>query len=226
MRGCLRGDVGRTVTAYSCTGVAVWRGGGAYTGTAIMTCSRGYITQDPIGLWGERKPCTYPLNPVGKIDPLGLSSFISNMGYGITERSSLGLHMCENGESPEDVANAMSPPSPQPIATGECRASTFLALGLGLSGTVTANEKTGPGAQAGIPIATVGARVSATCGLKVRDPNAKDLTVGAGFSFGLGIFNFEMIQTTTWPEIYIGVGAGIGPEVKVPYTPNVSTTLY
>nr|WP_249415560.1 RHS repeat-associated core domain-containing protein [Citrobacter freundii] len=185
-----------------------------------------YITQDPIGLRGGWNPYQYPLDPVTGIDPLGLSSFIGNMGYGASERSSLGLHMCENGESPEDIANAMSPPPARPIATGECRASILLAVGSGLSGTITANEKVGPGAQAGIPVAAVGARASATCGLKFRDPDAKDLTVGAGFSFGLGIFSIEVVQTTTWPEIYIGAGAGIGPEIKIPYTPNVSTTLY
>ncbi|MGX5871645.1 RHS repeat-associated core domain-containing protein, partial [Enterobacter cloacae] len=185
-----------------------------------------YTTQDPIGLRGGWNPYVYPINPVENIDPLGLSSFISNMGYGVTERSSLGLYMCENGESPEDVANAISPPSPKPIATGECRASAFAAAGSGISGTISVNEKTGPGALMSFPIAAIGARASATCGLKFRDPDAKDLKVNAGASFGLGIFSIEISQTSTWPEIYIGIGAGIGPEVKIPYTPSVSTPVF
>ncbi|HAT2611331.1 TPA: RHS repeat protein [Kluyvera intermedia] len=185
-----------------------------------------YITQDPIGLKGGLNPYIYPLNPVTNIDPLGLSSFISNMGYGVSERSSLGLHMCENGASPEDIANAMSPPPPRPIATGECRASEFAAAGSGISGTISANEKTGPGGQMSFPVAAVGARASATCGLKFRDPDAKDLKVNAGASFGLGIFSIEMAQTSTWPELYIGIGPGIGPEVKIPYTPSVSVPVF
>ncbi|EMA3755642.1 RHS repeat protein, partial [Salmonella enterica] len=185
-----------------------------------------YITQDPVGLAGGLNPYTYPLNPVIKVDPLGLSSFISNMGYGVGERSSLGLYMCENGESPEDIANAMSPPPPRPSATGECRASVFAAAGSGISGTISVNEKTGPGGLMSFPIAAVGARASATCGLKFRDPDAKDLKVNAGASFGLGIFSIEISQTSTWPEVYIGVGAGIGPEVKIPYTPSVSVPVF
>ena len=185
-----------------------------------------YITQDPIGLKGGLNFYTYPLNPVMEVDALGLSSFISNMGYGVSERSSLGLHMCENGESPEDIAKAMSPPSAKPIATGECRASAFAAAGSGISGTISANEKTGPGGLMSFPVAAVGARASATCGLKFRDPDAKDLKVNAGASFGLGIFSIEIAQTSTWPEVYIGVGAGIGPEVKIPYTPSVSVPVF
>ena len=185
-----------------------------------------YITQDPIGLKGGWNFYNYPLDPITSLDPLGLSPFIGNMGYGVSERSSLGLHMCENDESPEDIAKAMSPPSVKPIATGECRASTFAAVGSGISGTISANEITGPGGLMSFPVAAVGARASATCGLKFRDPDAKDLKVNAGASFGLGIFSIEIAQTSTWPEVYIGVGAGIGPEVKIPYTPSVSVPVF
>lgn len=76
------------------------------------------------------------------------------------------------------------------------------------------------------PVAAVGARASATCGLKFRDPDAKDLKVNARASFGLGIFSIEMVQTSTWPELYIGIGPGIGPEVKIPYTPSVSVPVF
>ncbi|WP_423236943.1 RHS repeat-associated core domain-containing protein, partial [Citrobacter portucalensis] len=185
-----------------------------------------YTTQDPIGLEGGWNLYSYPLDPITSLDPLGLSPFIGNMGYGVSERSSLGLHMCENGESPEDIAKSMSLPSAKPIATGECRASAFAAAGSGISGTISANEKIGPGGLMSFPVAAVGARASATCGLKFRAPDAKDLKVNAGASFGLGIFSIEVAQTSTWPEVYIGVGAGIGPEVKIPYTPSVSIPVF
>lgn len=41
-----------------------------------------------------------------------------------------------------------------------------------------------------------------------------------------GNFSIEIAQTSTWPEVYIGVGAGIGPEVKIPYTPSVSFPVF
>lgn len=53
---------------------------------------------------------------------------------------------------------------------------------------------------------------------------SKDLKVAAGFSLGLGIFSIEAMQTSTWPELYIGIG--LGPELKVPYTPNVSAPVF
>jgi hypothetical protein len=45
-----------------------------------------------------------------------------------------------------------------------------------------------------------------TCGLKFREPDAKDLKVAAGFSVSLGIITIEVTQTSTKPEIYIGAG--------------------
>lgn len=60
--------------------------------------------------------------------------------------------------------------------------------------------------QGGVPLAAFGVRAAATCGLKFRDPKAKDLKVGGGFSIGLGIFSIEVGETTTWPEVYGGVG--------------------
>lgn len=185
-----------------------------------------YITQDPIGLKGGWNPYTYPLDPVINVDPRGLSSFITSMGFGVSERSSLGRHMSEKGESPENIAAAMSPPSAKPIATGECRSSAFAALGSGVAGTVSLNEKTGLGGLMSFPVAAVGARAAITCGLKFRDPSAKDLKVYAGGALGLGAFSIEISQTSTWPEVYVGIGAAIGPELKMPYTPSVSVPVF
>lgn len=80
--------------------------------------------------------------------------------------------------------------------------------------------------QGGVPLAAFGVRAAATCGLKFRDPKAKDLKVGGGFSIGLGIFSIEVGETTTWPEVYVGVGPGIGSEAKMPYSPSISTPLF
>lgn len=112
----------------------------------------------------------------------------------------------------------------------ECRASTTAALGTGISGTVAVNENTGASGWVSVPVAAAGARISATCGLKFRDPDAKDLKAAAGFSIGLGIISFEVTQTSAWPEVYIGAcpgaGPGAGPELKMPYNPSVSTPLF
>lgn len=114
----------------------------------------------------------------------------------------------------------------QPIATGECRIGATAALGSGVSGVVSINEKTGVSGLASAPLAAVGIRAAATCGLKFRDPEAKDLKAVTGLSLGLGVFSFELTQTSTWPELYMGIGGGVGPEIKTPYTPSVSTPLF
>ncbi|HAU5594936.1 TPA: RHS repeat protein, partial [Citrobacter amalonaticus] len=44
-----------------------------------------YITQDPIGLMGGWNPYTYPLNPLSKIDPLGLSAWSDAKSGACTE---------------------------------------------------------------------------------------------------------------------------------------------
>ncbi|EMA5682430.1 hypothetical protein U3Z00_004428, partial [Salmonella enterica] len=176
--------------------------------------------------WGDGTCISIHWNPVEYFDPTGLSrEFDGNMGPGVSEESSCGMHMLENNESPEAITKAMTTRRP-PIATGECRASIFAAGGVGLSASVAYNEKTGLSGQGGVPLAAIGARAAATCGLKFRDPKARDLKVGAGFSIGLGIFSVEVSETTTWPELYVGVGPGIGPEAELPYTPNISVPLF
>ncbi|MFC6212985.1 RHS repeat-associated core domain-containing protein, partial [Rahnella laticis] len=183
-----------------------------------------YITQDPIGLRGGWNLYAYVYSKPGRyIDPRGLNGVGSMVNMpGISEKGSLGISMTQNGASSEDVTTAMAPAPTSPIATGECRVTGTVAVGTGLSATASLNEKSGASALWSVPIAAVGLRASATCGLKFRDPDAKDLKVGAGFALGLGEFSIEAVQTSTWPEIYIGFGAGAGPEINIPYTPSVS----
>ncbi|EBH0505203.1 hypothetical protein ILU99_001250 [Salmonella enterica] len=116
------------------------------------------------------------------------------MVAGISEASSLGIHMFENDESPEAITKAMTTRRP-PVATGECRVPGTLAAGAGVSGNIAYNEISGVGGQVSFPLASLGARAAATCELKFRDPKAKDLKVRAGFSIGLGIFSIEVSQT-------------------------------
>ncbi|UVK85114.1 hypothetical protein LOY46_10680 [Pseudomonas sichuanensis] len=144
---------------------------------------------------------------------------------GVQERASLGTHMMKNGETPEAIANAMAPPPPKTIATGECRAAGTAAVGTGLSVGVSANEVSGPGSQLSVPVSTVALRAAASCGLKIADPDAKPLKAGAGVGMSFGIISVEVGQTSTWPEIYFGIGLGAGPELKVPVHPNISIPL-
>ncbi|GHD97674.1 hypothetical protein GCM10011445_42700 [Pseudocitrobacter faecalis] len=88
------------------------------------------------------------------------------------------------------------------------------------------NEHTGASGAASVPVAAVGARLSVTCGLKFRDPEAKDLKAAAAFALGLGIVSIEITETSTWPEVYIGAGPGVGPELKMPYNPSVNIPLF
>lgn len=39
------------------------------------------------------------------------------------------------------------------------------------------------------------------------------------------VFNVELTQTSSWPELYIGGGVGAGPEIDIPINPNVSIPL-
>lgn len=169
----------------------------------------------------------YPLDPIGKVDPYGLQPFNGiDMGRATTERASLGLWMTQNGGAPDVIAKAMAPLYSSSPLSRECRISGILAAGAGLSGGGAYNERNGASAQIGMPVAAVGARASMTCGLKLRSTDAKDLKVASGLSIGLGVVSIEVMQTTKWPEIYIGVGPGIGPEIKIPYNPNVSGPIY
>ncbi|UVK83644.1 DUF6531 domain-containing protein [Pseudomonas sichuanensis] len=186
-----------------------------------------YVSRDPIGMQGGLNVYSYVSNaPVMRADPLGLWDVpFANMP-GVQERASLGMHMMKNGESPEAISRAMSPPPPKPIATGECRITGTLAAGSGVSVAGKFNEVSGRSVEVGVPMIAVAARATATCGLKFADPDAKSLRAAAGVGFSLGIFSVDISQTSTWPEVYIGVGPGIGPEIDVPVTPAVSGTAF
>ncbi|EFE07709.1 RHS repeat-associated core domain protein [Citrobacter youngae ATCC 29220] len=186
-----------------------------------------YLTLDPIGLEGGLNPYTYPRNPIRKIDPLGLQPWNSiNMGSATTERASLGLWMAQNGASTDQMVKALAPLPPPSSISRECRVSGIAALGSGLSGSYSYNEKNGGNVLIGAPLAAIGLRGSLTCGLKFRSSDAKDLKTNAGFAIGLGFVSIEVTQTTKWPEVYIGSGTGIGPELKAPYTSSVSIPVY
>ena len=70
-----------------------------------------YITRDPVGLAGGWNVYLYPLNPVGYIDPLGLSAY-SGFGTGFNNygqaAGSLGISMSEQGASPDEISAAFS----------------------------------------------------------------------------------------------------------------------
>jgi len=132
----------------------------------------------------------------------------------------------QNGATPDEVSRAMAPPPAKPIMTGECRASATAAVGTGVSFGMSANEKTGAAGQVAIPVMSVGARATASCGFKFSDPDSKSLPAAAGVGVALGIIQIDVTQTSTWPELYVGFGAGVGPEIKTPASPAVSIPLF
>ena len=68
-----------------------------------------YINQDPIGLTGGMNGYMYPINPTRGTDPFGLQSFdgFPGMGAGTAERVSLGMHMMQQGATPEQISTAL-----------------------------------------------------------------------------------------------------------------------
>ncbi len=66
-----------------------------------------YVNQDPIGLTGGVNGYMYPANPNTHIDPLGLQSF-PMMGAGTQQQASLGIHLMQQGATPEQFSNAMN----------------------------------------------------------------------------------------------------------------------
>ncbi len=69
-----------------------------------------YITQDPIGLKGGMNLYQYPSDPVGYVDPLGLSGlsgFSSGFSNYMQSARSLGMSMAEQGASPEDISASL-----------------------------------------------------------------------------------------------------------------------
>ncbi|AZL74244.1 RHS repeat-associated core domain-containing protein [Pseudomonas oryziphila] len=181
-----------------------------------------YVSRDPIGMQGGMNVYSYANNaPVMRADPLGLwDASFTNMP-GVQERTSLGTHMMKNGESPDAVARAMAPPPPKPIATGECKASGALAVGAGLAGHVAINEESGMSKWGSFQTSAVAARASLSCGLKFSS-SGKALPVAGGIALGLGFLNLEITQTSSWPDIYMGIGPSIGPEIKAPMNPSVN----
>ncbi len=186
-----------------------------------------YVSKDPIGLLGGYNLYAYVRNsPTMGVDPLGLQQCFAGFNMpGVAERASLGMWAIQEGYSPEQVSEMVAP-TPRPIMTGECRASGTLAAGTGGSIGVAVNEKTGLSGQLSVPMAAAGARVSASCGLKFRDPDAKDLKAAAGIGISVGVFSIEIGQTSTWPELYIGPAIGAGPEIKTPVSPAVSVPIF
>ncbi|WP_330750134.1 RHS repeat-associated core domain-containing protein [Burkholderia diffusa] len=186
-----------------------------------------YISQDPIGLLGGYNLYAYVRNaPAMGTDLMGLQQGLAGFNMpGMAARASLGMWAIKEGYSPEQVSEMVAP-TPSPFMTGECRASSTLAAGVGGSVGVAANEKTGLSGQFSISMVAAAARVSASCGLKLRDPNANDLPASAGIGFSAGIISIDIGQTSTWPELYIGAGAGVGPEIRAPVSPSISVPLF
>ncbi|KAB0657275.1 RHS repeat protein [Burkholderia diffusa] len=187
-----------------------------------------YTFDDPIGLLGVYNLYAYVRNaPTMRSDPLGLQelgAFFNSPG--IQERVSLGTWMHQQDKSLEEISMAMNPQPAPPIMTGECRVSGTLAMGTGVSIGAAANEVSGVSGTLTVPMMAVGARATATCGFKFGDPKAKTLPAAAGVGFGLGVVTIDITQTSTWPEVYIGVGPGIGPEAKMPATPGLVVPLF
>ncbi|NIF19826.1 hypothetical protein [Pantoea sp. Cy-639] len=138
----------------------------------------------------------------------------------------MGIHMMNNGKSPEAVARAMAPPPPRPIATFECRASATVAGGLGVSVAGAVNEVSGISRQVSVPMTSFAARIAGRCGIKIADPDAKNFTAGLAGAMSFGLVSVEAGQNSSGGELYIGVGPGIGPELKIPYSPNQNLSIH
>ncbi|WP_175817950.1 RHS repeat-associated core domain-containing protein [Burkholderia diffusa] len=182
-----------------------------------------YVSKDPIGLLGGYNLYVYVRNaPTMGTDPLGLQSFAGFNMPGVAQRASMLKWAIDQGYSREQ-ATEMASPTRRPIATGECRAGAMIAAGTGLSVGASVNEKDGISVQPSIPMMAAGRRVSASCGLRFRDPSAESLKVGPTIGFSRGIFSVDITQTTSiFPEVYIGIGAGIGQEIEMPFSPSVN----
>ncbi|MBV6286736.1 RHS repeat-associated core domain-containing protein [Pseudomonas aegrilactucae] len=182
-----------------------------------------YISRDPIGMLGGLNVYSYVSNrPVMRVDPLGLFGTMP----GLVSRASQGSWMMQNGATADEVSNAMAPPPPKAIMTGECRASAALTAGTGGAISVSANERAGLSGLASMPVMSAGARATASCGFKFGDPDSKSLPAAAGVGVTLGVVQIDITQTSTWPELYIGLGGGVGPEIELPVSPAVSVPLF
>jgi hypothetical protein len=164
--------------------------------------------------------------PSMRVDPTGLQDFPFANSPALQAQVSLATHMANQGKSAEEISRALSPPPPRPIMTGECRGSLMAAVGTGFSVTVKANEVSGLSGEGAVPMIAAGARATASCGFKFADPDAKSLPAAAGVGFSVGVVSFDISQTSTWPEVYIGVGPGVGPEIKTPVAPAVAMPLF
>ncbi|EMF6145249.1 TPA: RHS repeat protein, partial [Escherichia coli] len=70
-----------------------------------------YITQDPIGLAGGWNLYKYPLNPVQRIDPMGLDEMDEGdifSEYDNPGADSLAFYMDDHGASPEEITAAVN----------------------------------------------------------------------------------------------------------------------
>lgn len=67
-----------------------------------------YLSQDPLGLLAGMNTYRYTELPTLGVDPLGLWDFITN-SPGIQQQVSLAQYMYQNGATPEQVSEALSP---------------------------------------------------------------------------------------------------------------------
>lgn len=82
------------------------------------------------------------------------------MGNATTDRASLGLWMAQNRASTDQIVKALAPLSPPSPISRECRVSGITALGSGLFGSYSYNEKNGGSVLTGPPSSAIGLRYS------------------------------------------------------------------